>query len=43
MGGWASARNPSLRAEQAVLGPFKPKDKPEAGGSQTAEGGVMAT
>jgi len=27
MGAWASARN--------VLGPFKPKDKPEAGGSQT--------
>jgi len=26
MGAWASARN--------VLGPFKPKDKPEAGGSQ---------
>ncbi len=27
MGAWASARN--------VLGPFKLKDKPEAGGSQT--------
>ncbi len=26
MGAWASARN--------VLGPFKPRDKPEAGGSQ---------
>jgi hypothetical protein len=37
MGAWTSARNPSLRSGQAVLGPFKTKSGPEsgAGGSQT--------
>jgi len=32
MGAWASARNPSLRSGQVVLGPFKPKagDQPKA-------------
>jgi hypothetical protein len=34
MGAWRSARNPSLRSGQAVLGPFKTKSEPEAGGGQ---------